>query len=121
MLLEKVLAEYLLIVEAAIIALEDAYIERYEEEVLAPDRINLRVRVRFNSRDLLEINEAVVVENAHLKHLGYRYHFQDKKNKQNHAPLRQYNQNRPGYNSGHPSHLPARLSGQQLGPTRQRP
>jgi hypothetical protein len=28
----------------------------------------------------LELNEAVIVEAGHIKHLGYRYHFQTPKN-----------------------------------------
>lgn len=54
-----------------------AYTERYEEEILNPLRANLRIRIRFNSGRLLEVNEAVVIENKRLLHLDYRYHCQD--------------------------------------------
>ncbi len=40
---------------------------------------NLRIRIRFSSGYLLELNESVVVE-GEIKHLGYRYHFQDAQN-----------------------------------------
>lgn len=39
-------------------------------------RANLRIRLRFKNGALLEINEAIIVENGALKTLGYRYHLQ---------------------------------------------
>ena len=78
MLLDS-LAGYLNNVESAVQGLEDAYVEFYEEEIIASDRINLRIRLRFSSGYLLELNESVVAE-GEIKHLGYRYHFQDKQN-----------------------------------------
>jgi len=38
---------------------------------------SLRVRVRFETGRLLEINEALAVEDERLRHLDYRYHCQD--------------------------------------------
>ena len=67
-------------VEAAVRKLEGAYVERYEEEIVAANRVNLRIRVRFQSGYMLELNEAVIGEADHLRHLGYRYHFQDRQN-----------------------------------------
>ena len=69
---------YLKEVETAIGNLQNAYVEFYEEELLTPERLNLRIRVRFYGGCLLELNESVVNQDG-LKHLGYRYHFQDKK------------------------------------------
>jgi len=46
------------------------------EEILTSERANLRIRLRFQSGCLLEINEAIIVENNAPKTLGYRYHFQ---------------------------------------------
>ena len=60
--------------------LEDAKIERYEEDILAANRANLRIRIRFLSGYLLELNEAAIVEAGHIRHLGYRYHFQNSQN-----------------------------------------
>ena len=60
--------------------LDDVYIERYEEEILAADRVNLRIRIRFANGHLLELNEAVIVEGGIVRHLGYRYHFQNREN-----------------------------------------
>jgi len=74
------LARYLRDVEDEIRRLNDVYVERYEEEILAVNRVNLRVRVRFPSGYMLELNEAVIVEKGQFMHLGYRYHFQDKQN-----------------------------------------
>ncbi len=79
MLLEP-LRKYLTEIESAVLLVEEAYIELYEEELLSPERINLRIRIRFNSGYLLELNEAVVIEYG-LEHLGYRYHFQNPENK----------------------------------------
>ncbi|MDD2390299.1 MAG: hypothetical protein PHP23_11275 [Desulfobacterales bacterium] len=79
MLLDLV-SRYLADVEAAIRDLREAYVERYEEEILAKDRINLRIRVRFLTGFLLELNESVIVEADSIKHLGCRYHFQDRQN-----------------------------------------
>lgn len=69
--LERYFAE----IEAAVARLA-AYTESYVEEILTPERANLRIRLRFESGCLLEINEAVIVENGVLKTLGYRYHLQ---------------------------------------------
>ncbi|BAP56563.1 hypothetical protein THII_2266 [Thioploca ingrica] len=79
-MLLSLLSQYLEEVEAIINKLREVYVESYEEEVLAPDRINLQIRIRFLTGYLLELNEAVVVESAQLKYLSYRYHFQDKQN-----------------------------------------
>lgn len=66
---------YFAAVEATIAALP-AYAEDYTEEILTPERANLRVRLRFDNGALLEINEALVVVNGALTTLGYRYHLQ---------------------------------------------
>lgn len=47
---------------------------------MTDERANLRMRLRFQSGGLLEINEAVIVENGMLKTLGYRYHLQSAAN-----------------------------------------
>ena len=74
------LSQYLGNIEAAVRKLEDIYVERYEEEIVAANRVNLRVRVRFRSGHLLELNEAIIGEAGHIGHMGYRYHFQDAHN-----------------------------------------
>ena len=76
MLLDSV-SQYLGNVEGAVHKLEGAYVERYEEEIVARDRVNLRIRIRFPSGHLLELNEAIVAEAGQIRHLGYRYHFQE--------------------------------------------
>jgi Family of unknown function (DUF6516) len=78
-MLHEPLARYLEEVEDAIKGCEGAFAELYEEEILAPDRINLRIRLRYYNGYLLEVNESVVFE-GRLSHLGYRYHFQDQQN-----------------------------------------
>ena len=76
-MLHEVLAAYLEKVEQAILQCRNVYVERYVEEILTSERMNLRVRLRFERGHLLEINEAVVVEDNYLVPLDYRYHCQD--------------------------------------------
>jgi hypothetical protein len=76
----EILSKYLDEVEAALQSLKDCHFEKYEEEILTSRRANLRVRVRFSKGQLFELNEAVIVDGEILKHLSYRYHFQDKSN-----------------------------------------
>ena len=79
-MLHNILTRYLDSVEAVVRKLKDAYVERYEEEILALNRINLRIRVRFKTGHLFELNEAAIVRNDQFKRLNYRYHFQDSQN-----------------------------------------
>ena len=104
------LSRYLRDVEGEVRRLKDAYVERYEEEILAVNRVNLRVRVRFSSGYMLELNEAVIVEKGQFMHLGYRYHFQDK---QNNLVFRYDNTPHfPGLEGfPHHKHLPDKVSG----------
>ncbi len=74
------LTQYLKDVEKAVLSLKHAYVERYDEEFIGVDRLNVRLRIRFQGGFLLEINEAVIVEREKIRHLGYRYHFQDARN-----------------------------------------
>lgn len=80
-MLHRLLGEYLDRIEQALATLEDAYIERYVEEVLTAQRATLRIRIRFTRGHLLEINEAIVVESDVLMWLDYRYHCQDGQNR----------------------------------------
>lgn len=80
-MLHECLEHYLAEVGQAIEGLTGAYVERYQEEIVTPERINLKIRVRFVSGQLLEVNEAVMVENVRPIHLDYRYHCQDAKNR----------------------------------------
>ena len=79
-MLLNILSDYLNQIEQAVILYSNIYVERYEEEILTPNRANLRIRLRFNQTHLLEINEAIFVENNKLQFLDYRYHFQDGNN-----------------------------------------
>lgn len=79
MLHEKIQA-YLSGIEVVVQDLKDAYVERYEEEILGNARVNLRLRIRFQSGAMLEVSEAVIVEEKTIHHLGFRYHFQDPSN-----------------------------------------
>jgi len=79
-MLLKLLSDYLNQVEQAIVQCENAYVERYQEEILTSQRANLRIRLRFKQTHLLEINEAIVITDNYLEFLDYRYHLQDEKN-----------------------------------------
>jgi len=75
----KRLADYLSAIESAVQRLTDERdIERYEEEVLTPERVNLRLRLHFANGRLLEVSEALVATTGGLQTLGYRYHCQDR-------------------------------------------
>jgi hypothetical protein len=76
----EALKNYLDAVEQAVLGCECIYVERYIEEILTPERVNLRIRLRFDNGYLLEIHEAVIMENQSLMHLDYRYHCQDEQN-----------------------------------------
>jgi Family of unknown function (DUF6516) len=57
--------------------ISDAQTERYEEHLLSATRGNLRIRLRFSDKALLEISEAIVLVGGELHWLSYRYHYQD--------------------------------------------
>jgi hypothetical protein len=80
-MLHELLKDYLNAVEQAILSCDGIYVERYTEEILTPERVNLRLRLRFDKGYLLEIHEAVVIANQTLTHLDYRYHCQDEQNR----------------------------------------
>ena len=81
MLLSPALQEYLGALEKAIHSMDEAYVELYEEEIITEERLNIRLRIRIGNGFLLELNEAVFVENQLINHIGYRYHFQDERNR----------------------------------------
>ncbi len=68
---------YLEAIESLVLSLQNVYVEKYEEEILATDRANLRLRIRFQSGAMLEVNEAVALEHGTLEYHGYRYQFQN--------------------------------------------
>lgn len=80
-MLHEALANYLRTVEQTIHEYRHAYVERYIEEILTPERLNLRIRLRLENGNLLEINEAAVIEDDYLVPLDYRYHCQDSRNR----------------------------------------
>lgn len=82
-MLHNKLSEYLAEIAESIrsIGLGSHHIEKYEEEILSDNRVNLRIRIRFLSGHLPELNEALVIEEDKLHHLSYRYHFQEKNNR----------------------------------------
>jgi len=79
-MLHEALKHYLAAVEEAVLSCDSVYAERYIEEILTPERVNLRLRLRFDKGYLLEIHEAVIIDKQNLVHLDYRYHCQDEQN-----------------------------------------
>lgn len=79
-MLHDILSRYLEDIEAVVKRLEGAYVERYEEEILASNCISVRIRIRFITGYLFELNEAAIVEANQFRRLNYRYHFQDRQN-----------------------------------------
>ena len=67
-------------VEQTIRALANCHIEKYEEEIINSNRVNLRIRLRFLNGFLIEINEAIVIEKKDIQFLSYRYQFQNMNN-----------------------------------------
>ena len=80
MMLHETLAQYLARVEQAILRCSNAYVKRYTEEILTPQRANLRICLHFAQEQVLEINEGGVVVEDRLVPLDYRYHCQDTHN-----------------------------------------
>ncbi|MDP1774509.1 MAG: DUF6516 family protein [Methylobacter sp.] len=80
-MLHELLKDYLDAVEQAALSCDGVYVERYIEEILTPERVNLRLRLRFDKGYLLKIHEAVIIANQNLVHLDYRYHCQDEQNR----------------------------------------
>ncbi len=64
------LSQYLKQAEAAIRDLKNVYVERYEEEIIAINRVNLRIRIRYQTGHMLEVNEAIINVNGLQTHLG---------------------------------------------------
>jgi hypothetical protein len=65
-MLREALVQYLEDIESAVRELNDVYVEHYEEEHLASDRVNLRIRIRFATGYLLELNEAAILEGENI-------------------------------------------------------
>lgn len=76
----ELLVHYLNTIEQTILTYSDLYIDRYTEEILTRDRANLRIRIRIEQNNLLEINEAIVIIDDRLTTLDYRYHYQNEQN-----------------------------------------
>jgi hypothetical protein len=73
----KIIEDYFTYVRQLMQRVPDASAERYEEQILAVHRGNLRIRLRFADQALLEISEAIVFVAGELQWLSYRYHYQD--------------------------------------------
>lgn len=52
----EALKNYLDAVEQAVLGYECVYVERYTEEILTPERVNLLLRLRFDNGYLQEIH-----------------------------------------------------------------
>lgn len=69
---------YLNRIEDEVLNCPNASVERYAEDAISDERVNLHVRLRMNQGHLLEIREAILLEDdGSLNILAYSYHFQD--------------------------------------------
>jgi Family of unknown function (DUF6516) len=71
------LQDYLLAIRQAISGLAGVQVELYREQLLTAIRANLRIRLRLVDQSLLEISEALVIQEGELARLSYRYHWQN--------------------------------------------
>ncbi|WP_292766957.1 toxin TumE [Nostoc sp. NOS(2021)] len=76
----KVIQAYLDEIEQLLLNCSNTYIEQYNIVILTTERDNLRIRIRFALRYLLEVSEAFVIVDNQIKYIDYRYHFQDEQN-----------------------------------------
>jgi Family of unknown function (DUF6516) len=72
-----VLDDYLLKIRQTISGFAEIQVEQYREQLLTANRANLRIRASLSDKSLLEISEALVVNEGVLTWLSYRYHWQD--------------------------------------------
>jgi len=68
------LQDYLLLVRTLIETFPGAQVERYRAELLTASRANLRIRLLLPGDSVLEISEALLVEEGTLRWISYRYH-----------------------------------------------
>ena len=72
------LEDYLNRIEEAVFNCPNARVERYAENAISDERVNLHVRLRMDQGHLLEIREAILLEDdGSLNILAHSYHFQD--------------------------------------------
>ncbi len=79
-MLHRLLGNHLSTIEAAVAQLQNIQIDRYLEEALTPERLNLRIRIRFPNSNPLEISEAIQLIARNIVYLDYRYHYQNAEN-----------------------------------------
>ncbi|MEL6490341.1 MAG: toxin TumE [Cyanobacteria bacterium J06634_6] len=58
-----------------------AEVKSFKALILSSERANLRLRIRFNNRELLAVSEALLIISSKISQIDYRYHFQDEHNK----------------------------------------
>ena len=79
-MLHRLIEAHLNAVEKALDQLSDIRVDRYIEEALSSQRMNLRIRIRVSNGNLLEVDEALQIESNTLVWVDYRYHYQNAKN-----------------------------------------
>ena len=58
----------------------DSEVTEYSENVVSPERVHVKIRLRMSGGYLLAISEMILAEGDSLIFLDYRYHFQDSNN-----------------------------------------
>ena len=64
-------------IERRLDALKGADVESFNTTILSPERANLRLRIRFDGKQLLAVSEALVILGKKISQIDYRYHLQD--------------------------------------------
>lgn len=67
-------------IEQRLDTLQNADTESFNTTFLSPERANLRLRIRFDSKHLLAVSEALAIFGKRVSQIDYRYHLQDEHN-----------------------------------------
>jgi hypothetical protein len=73
----RTIEEYFAQIRQLFQSVAEAHADRYEEQVLSGTRGNLRIRLCFSDKSLLEISEAILIAGGEPLWLSYRYHYQN--------------------------------------------
>ena len=76
----KILVAYFESIEQRLLALPNLYVEQFLGTIVSPERANLKLRIRLQTKYLLAVSEALLVVRRQITQVDYRYHFQDENN-----------------------------------------
>ncbi len=76
----EILVAYFDAIEQQLLGLPTLYVEQFLATIVSPERANLKLRIRLQTKYLLAVSEALLVVRRQITQLDYRYHFQDQNN-----------------------------------------